>query len=75
MPPTLHCIGRADAGSEEAEELAACFGPAAEVLWHDNGSAMPGRSWWELTRGFPERATGGVQWCTQFAGPFFYNSQ
>ena len=58
---------------EQAEELAACFGPSAEILWHDGGSAMPGLSWWEETKGFPERAIGGNRWCTQFLGPWWYS--
>ena len=72
--PTLHCIGRSDAANppERAEELASCFGPSAEVLWHDRGSAMPPKTWWEQTAGFPERATGGNRWVTQFSGPFYY---
>ena len=46
--PTLHCISKPD--SSCAEELAACFAPSAEILWHDCGSAMPGPSWWEETQ-------------------------
>ncbi|KAL1515960.1 hypothetical protein AB1Y20_002573 [Prymnesium parvum] len=67
--PTLHCIGGAD-GSAEA--LAACFGPTAEILRHDQGSAMPGPRWWEDTQGFPEKVIGGNRWVTQFRGPFWY---
>lgn len=69
--PTLHCIGSED---PQAEALAACFGPQAEVLRHDKGSAMPGSDWWEQTRAFPERITGGRYWCTQHRGPFRYDA-
>ena len=72
---TLHCIGGADAS---AEELAACFTGAdrnCEILRHDRGSAMPGESWWEETRGFPERVTGGRYWCTQHRGPWMYKAR
>ena len=71
---TLHCISESDAvhPPEQAEELAACFGPSAEVLWHDRGSAMPSRSWWKESQGFPEKASGGNRWVTQYEGPFYY---
>jgi len=71
---TLHCIGN-DEMQAEAEALAACFGPSAEVLRHERGGAMPPRTWWEQTRGFPERVTGGNRWVTQFKGPFFYSKE
>ena len=67
-----HCIGGADAS---AEALAACFGTAAEVLRHERGGAMPGPSWWEETRGYPERITGGKYWCTQHRGPWMYSAR
>ena len=70
---TLHCISKQDDSSSAAEEVAACFGPKAEVLWHGNGKALPGKSWWEETKGFPERATGGNRWVTQFGGPWWYH--
>jgi predicted esterase len=72
--PTLHCISSTDsfAPSAQAEQLAACFGPSAEILQHDGGSAMPGPEWWKQTKAFPERVTGGRYWCTQFEGPFWY---
>ena len=70
--PTLHCIGRAEDGSSKpAEELAACF-PSAEILWHDNGPAMPPASWWEETKAFPERVIGGTAWVTQWSRPRRY---
>jgi hypothetical protein len=70
--PTLHCISESGVEPESAEALAACFAPSADILWHDRGVAMPSASWWEASRGFPERATGGNRWVTQFAGPFYY---
>ena len=76
--PTLHCISKSSGNDplpERAEALAACFAPSAEILWHDRGSGMPPLSWWEQTRGFPERVTGGNRWVTQFAGPFYYKNE
>mmetsp|Transcript_7166 Transcript_7166/g.12046 ORF Transcript_7166/g.12046 Transcript_7166/m.12046 type:complete len:243 (-) Transcript_7166:257-985(-) len=71
--PTLHCIGKSDGtNTEQAEELAACFAPSAEVLWHTGGRAMPDRSWWEQTEGYPERVTGGNRWVTQLGSPRWY---
>ena len=70
--PTLHCIGNSDGERAQAEELAACFGPLAEILRHDRGGAMPDRNWWEETKGYPERVTGGNRWCTQHRGPWWY---
>lgn len=69
---SLHCFDKGMDGAKSAEELAACFAPSAEILWHENGIALPAASWWEQTRAFPERVTGGKQWCTQFKGPFNY---
>ena len=48
--PTLHCLSEADTVSppERGRELAECFGPSAEVLWHDRGHAMPSREWWRV---------------------------
>ena len=72
--PTLHCMSKTDGvhPPESAEELATCFAPSAEILWHERGSAMPPRGWWEQTQAFPERVTGGNRWVTQFGGPFYY---
>ena len=73
--PTLHCVSESDGVSPgAAEELAACF-TGAEILYHDGGGAMPGPSWWELTKAFPERVTGGNRWVTQHSGPFWYDSK
>ena len=72
--PSLHCIGTTDPDAPACEELAACFGSAAEILTHDNGSGMPPASWWEETQGYPERVTGGRYWVTQHRGPFTYAS-
>ena len=71
--PTLHCIGDADENRETAEALAACFGARAETLRHDRGMGMPPASWWEQTRGYAERVTGGNRWVTQFKGPWYYD--
>lgn len=71
---TLHCIDTGP-GSVSAEQLAACFAPSAEILRHDRGGAMPDREWWEQTRGYPERITGGRNWCTQHRGPFRYAAE
>lgn len=56
--PTLHCLSEADtvSPSERGEELAACFGPSAELLWHDLGNALPSRQWWRDSDAFLERA-------------------
>lgn len=68
---TLHCIGSVE--REAGEAVAACFG-AAELLFHERGAALPDRNWWEETRGFPERVTGGRYWCTQHRGPWPYKA-
>ena len=62
--PTLHYLSAADAVNPpaEGEALAACFGPSAEVLWHDRGSAMPSKSWWGQSDAFLERAWSGDKW-------------
>ena len=56
--PTLHCLSKADSVSpwESGQELAGCFGPAAEVMWHDLGHAVPSRMWWRDSDAFLERA-------------------
>ena len=60
--PTLHCLSRSDPRGPRAvelgEELAECFAPSAELLWHDGGSSLPNQYWWYQTGGFPDRATG-----------------
>ena len=61
---TLHTLSEADAASPLGEELAACF-PTAELLWHDGGSAMPGRSWWRTSHAFIDRATGVKRYVDQ----------
>ena len=74
-PLTLHCISSVATEAEraESEALVECFAPAAETLYHDKGAgAMPPKTWWEESRGFPERANGGNRWVTQFGGPFYY---
>ena len=55
---TLHCLSKADTISPPAsgKALAACFGPSAELLWHDRGNAMPSRMWWRDSDAFLERA-------------------
>ena len=55
---TLHCGSQADGTSppELVQELATCFGPLAETLWHDEGHAMPPRDWWRSSEAFMERA-------------------
>ena len=60
--PTLHCISKSDTVTppELSEELARCFD--GKVIWHDRGVAMPGRSWWEESEGFPEYCIGGGPW-------------
>jgi hypothetical protein len=64
---TLHCLSKTDPNRPLlGEELAACF-PAAELLWHDRGAAMPDRSWWKLTRAFPDRALGIRRYVDQFS--------
>ena len=62
--PTLHYLSATDAVNppSEGEALAACFGPTAEVLWHDRGSAMPGKEWWSQSDAFLERAWAGDKW-------------
>ncbi len=44
--PTLHCLSAEDTMNPAAmgEEVAACFGPTAEVLWHGGGHALPPRA-------------------------------
>ena len=56
--PTLHCLSMSDTVSpaELGKELAACFGPSAELLWHGGGNAMPSRQWWKDSDAFLERA-------------------
>ena len=43
--PTLHCIGGEREANQKSVELAACFGSAAETLWHSRDGAMPDRNW------------------------------
>ena len=66
---TLHCLSASNpvTPSELSEELAACF-PEAELLWHDNGKAMPGNTWWKESRGFPDRATGKTEYVAGMHG-------
>ena len=54
--PTLHCLSESDASCRSGQELSACFGEAAELLWHDKGNAMPSRQWWRDSDAFLERA-------------------
>ena len=54
--PTLHCLSEADSVHPQGEELAACFGTSAEILWHDLGNALPSRQWWKDSDAFLERA-------------------
>ena len=54
--PTLHCLSERDDDQELGQELATCFGPSAEVLWHDLGKTMPSRTWWKDSDAFLERA-------------------
>ena len=42
---------------------------------HDRGVAMPGRSWWEESEGFPEYCIGGNRWCTQYGPPKYYKNR
>ena len=63
---TLHCLSGADPASPSGEELAACFAPSAELLWHERGIAMPDRSWWRETLAFPDRATGWKRYVDQY---------
>lgn len=65
---TLHCLSRSGSACEQGEQLAACFAPSAEILWHDGGNAMPGPSWWKESRGFPDRATGRSQYVAGMHG-------
>ena len=67
--PTLHCLSTSDTASpcEQGEELAGCFA-SAEILWHDGGSAMPGRSWWKDSMGFPDRVSGRTQYTAGMYG-------
>jgi pimeloyl-ACP methyl ester carboxylesterase len=41
--PTLHCLCKQDPMNPAAlgEEVAGCFAPSAEVLWHGDGHAVP----------------------------------
>ena len=41
--PTLHCLSKCDTvmPTEQGEALASCFGPNADVRWHDAGHALP----------------------------------
>lgn len=73
--PTLHCIGTSDPDRAGAEELASHFGASAEIMWHDNGSAMPDKGWWERSEGYFERVTGGNRWVTQYGGARFYDGK
>ena len=54
--PTLHCLSEAGTAPELGLELARCFGPSAELLWHARGDGMPGRQWWKDSDAFLERA-------------------
>ena len=56
--PTLHCASRSDAicPPELTQDLAACFGASAELLWHEMGHAMPPRDWYKQSGAFIERA-------------------
>ena len=60
---TLHCLSTSNPVTPYAlsEELAACF-PSSELLWHDNGKALPGNTWWKECNGFPDRATGRTEY-------------
>ena len=67
---TLHCLSQSNPvnSPERGVMLADCFGPSAEVLWHDRGKAMPGRSWWKETKGFPDRAVGREEYVAGMYG-------
>lgn len=41
--PTLHTLSQADTMNPPAmgEDVARCFDPLAEVLWHSDGHAIP----------------------------------
>ena len=43
LMPTLHTLSAADGMNppEMGEEVARCFEPLAEVLWHSDGHAIP----------------------------------
>ena len=73
--PTLHCVSKNGVPPEPALEVAACFGDGGRVLWHERGAAMPSRSWWEETEGFPEKAIGGNKWVTQYGPAKFYDAK
>lgn len=63
---TLHCLSKSDEASPLGKELAERF-PSGEILWHDRGNAMPEKSWWKLTKAFPDRATGILRYVDQFS--------
>ena len=65
-------IRRIDQSTNLPANTTEAFAPSSEILWHERGSAMPPPGWWEQTRGFPERVTGGNRWVTQYGGPFYY---
>jgi len=64
--PTLHCLSESDAASASGAELASCFEPTAEILWHTRGNAMPDRSWWKSTMAYPDRAVGFKRYVDQY---------
>ena len=67
---TLHCLSQSNpvTSPELGAKLADCFGSSAEILWHDRGKAMPGRSWWKETKGFPDRAVGRKEYVAGMYG-------
>lgn len=67
---TLHCLSESNPinSAELGAALADCFGPSAEILWHDRGKAMPGRSWWKETNGFLDRAVGRKEYVAGMYG-------
>ena len=60
LMPTLHTLCEADDMNPSAlgEDVARCFGPLAEVLWHADGHALPpaGPDGLERVAAFLERA-------------------
>lgn len=64
--PTLHTLSNTGTLAATGEELAACFGSGAEILWHEQGNAMPDKSWWRRTDAFPDRATGLKRYVDQY---------
>ena len=68
--PTLHCLSQSNTVNPPAlgEDLAACFGTTAEVLWHAGGRSMPGKTWWKDSKGFPDRATGRSEYVAGMHG-------